>query len=518
MVIESILSVNVHESRRLRIALVGDGPALQSLVALLGREDPAAFPGAELVARVPDAGQEAAQPPELRHVPVYHDIAALFAALPDIGLVMDLTPDNAHMQSLRALAPAEASIVSGDLLLRFCAANAEGRLALRGCNSPRKADKFFSLLADQMDEDIFVLDATGAILDANRHASSSRGLTLDELRGKNWTELEGENRERGPNCPFRQSLASGVKSDHTFTHIQDDGRVRYVQAWCFPVADALGGPGSFLYLRRDVTEQKQLEQRLQQTEKMAAIGELSTYMAHEIRNPLFSIGGFANALLRNPSMNDLAREKARIIYDESRRLDQILTSILNFARPTEQAMGEFDAGSAARQTMELMTLGSDERGLNVVVDVAADLPKVRGNAENLKQCLINLIKNAMEAMPDGGTLTLKAVRDEDFVRIAVGDTGPGIPPHLQQEIFNPFFSTKGGGAGLGLAMTRKIIEEMGGQVELESNDRGSKVFLTLPVALAVAASAPGAPVRRRAGEAAAPAAWSGKGPQEDPYA
>lgn len=546
MVIESVLSVNVHEARRLLIALAGRGPALKALSALLGREDPSAFPGAQIVAWLLEAGQESEAPPELRHIALYPDPAALFAACPDLGLVIDLTPDNVNMRQLRALAPDGVSVVSGDLLLRFCAANAEGRLILSGGDNPRKTEKFFALLADQMDGDIFVLDAQGTILDANRHASSSRGLGGGDLRGKNWDDLAREDkeisRESGADCPFRAALKSCSKAERIFTSTMEDGRVRYVRSWCFPVADALGGPCRYLYLRRDVTEQKQLEQRLQRTEKMAAIGELSTYMAHEIRNPLFAIGGFANALLRNASLNDLAREKARIIYDESRRLDLILANILNFARPTEQTMGEFDAGTAARQTMELMTLGSDERGLNVVVDVERDLPKVRGNAENLKQCLINLVKNAMEAMSDGGTLTLKAARDGDFVRITVVDNGPGIPQHLQEEIFNPFFSTKGVGAGLGLAMTRKLIEEMGGRVELESrSDRGTMVSLTLPVALAVSgievesAGPAGQDAARAAGpgveaasaavprlspvaKAAARTSRSDKSPDEDPYA
>jgi signal transduction histidine kinase len=241
-------------------------------------------------------------------------------------------------------------------------------------------------------------------------------------------------------------------------------------------------PGS-----RDILDQQHLEQRLRQNEKMAAIGELSTYMAHEIRNPLFSIGGFANALLRNTSLDAPAREKARIIFDEARRLDVILTSILNFARPTEQAMGIFEPETVARQTMDLMTLGGEERGIHANTVIAPNLPKVRGNAENLKQCLINLVKNAMEAMSAGGSVTMRLARDDGHVVIDVEDTGPGISPELHDQIFSPFFTTKKGGAGLGLAMTRKVIEEMGGKVLLASQPgQGTRVTLTLPAALDVA--------------------------------
>jgi signal transduction histidine kinase len=219
---------------------------------------------------------------------------------------------------------------------------------------------------------------------------------------------------------------------------------------------------------------------------MAANGEHATYMANEIRNPLFSIGGFANSLLRNPSLNEFAREKAGIIYDESRRLDAILTSILNFARPTQQAIGIFDAATVARQTVDLMCIGSEERGITVNVDIAQGLPKASGNAENLKQCLINLVKNSLEAMPAGGALTLRARQEGPFVRLEVEDTGAGIAPAVQEKVFSPFYTTKHGGAGLGLAMTKKVIEEMRGKVELDSAPgRGTRISLLVPVALAV---------------------------------
>jgi len=122
-----------------------------------------------------------------------------------------------------------------------------------------------------------------------------------------------------------------------------------------------------------------------------------------------------------------------------------------------------------------------------VLDIEPRLPKARGNAENLRQCLINLVKNALEAMPDGGTLTLRATRTDSFVRIEVEDTGRGIPADLQHTIFSPFFTTKNKGSGLGLAMTRKTIEEMGGKVELKSTEnKGTHITLSVPIALAVA--------------------------------
>jgi signal transduction histidine kinase len=321
----------------------------------------------------------------------------------------------------------------------------------------------------------------------NRFAADSRGVRLQDFIGRECADLDPRLLADGEDpCSFFQARASGKKAEGLISDILPDGRIRYLHTLCFPLRGRGEMPLQFLFMRRDVTERMQIAHRLQQAEKMAAIGELSTYVAHEIRNPLFSIGGFANALLRHPALDEEAREKARIIFTESRRLDVIVSNIINFARPTRQDLDVFELEPVIRQTLSLMTLGGEERGLRAEAVLEDGLPKAMGNAENLKQCLINLVKNALEAMPGGGSLVIRCLRDKDTVRISVEDTGQGIAPEIQAQIFNPFFSTKEGGAGLGLAMTRKIINEMGGKVTLKSRPgAGTTVILQLPAALAV---------------------------------
>jgi PAS domain S-box-containing protein len=339
---------------------------------------------------------------------------------------------------------------------------------------------------DQLEGDIIVLNSDGVILDMGRQALESRGLELRDVIGKKCRDMAPTTQLCCANveiCSFMEAKRTGKRAAHVYTRMLNDGRVRYIRGVCYPVLDAAGDADIFLYVGRDVTAEQQLEKHHRQTEKMAVIGELCMYMAHEIRNPLFSIGGFANALLRNASLNDLAREKARIIYDESRRLDVILTNMLNFARPTLQPIAAFDAATTARQTIELLTLGCSERNINVILEVEPQLPRAGGNAENLKQSLINIVKNALEAMPDGGILTLSLKRNQDYVQIDVSDTGVGIPEDKLPHVFNPFFTTKQSGAGLGLAMARKVIEEMKGSISLESvRGRGTCVSIMLPVA------------------------------------
>ena len=494
--LQSIIGYRIEKFPRGRVAFVGQGPALDVFArAVAGNDFLPVFPRSKIIGWVPTPGSlpdknNLRAPDFLLQRPLFADIADLFSFYPGTHLAIDLTPDSRHMQSMRLHAPATVSLCTAESLLRFCVAKEDGRLAAGGEEGLSKSGKFFSLLVDHLDGEFLLIDQNGVILDVNRRAAEKRGMKECQIIGKHYTDKDIAMcfcQDRSAQCVLLAARESGRESGHTVSEIMPSGKMRYIQISCFPVEDMPGLPPRYLYVRRDITERRHLEQRLQQTEKMAVIGELSTYMAHEIRNPLFSIGGFANALLRNTSLNDLAKEKARIIYDEARRLDEILTNILSFARPTEQVMGEFDLEAVARQTMELMTIGSEERGITTAIDIEPGLPKASGNAENLKQCLINLLKNSLEAMPDGGTLTLCAARKGRYVQIDVKDTGRGIPASLQDNIFSPFFTTKNKGSGLGLAMTRKIIEDMGGKVSLESVEgKGTRISLALPVALAVA--------------------------------
>ncbi|MDR0827738.1 MAG: PAS domain-containing sensor histidine kinase [Desulfovibrio sp.] len=356
-----------------------------------------------------------------------------------------------------------------------------------GTTDCRVQNNLLDLLIDQLDGEIFILNEDGLCLSSGPKILEGLDKNAEELDGLRQKDLDQERlhcSENAENCPIRVARESGKKAERVCTLVQEDGEVRYINAFCCPFPNPSGKERRYIYIRRDVTEREHMQIYNRQTEKMAALGELSNYMAHEIRNPLFSIGGFANALLRNSSLNDLAREKASIIYDEAKRLDYIITGILNFARPTEQTLTDFAAETVAQQTFELRTLGCEGRGINVILDIEKNLPRAEGNVENFKQSLVNIIKNSLEAMPEGGILTLVVKRAEPFVQIDVIDTGAGMDADLQKQVFNPFFSTKNVAAGLGLAMSRKVIKEMGGDLVLESHKgRGTRVSITLPMAL-----------------------------------
>jgi len=355
-------------------------------------------------------------------------------------------------------------------------------------SSPDNA--LFNSLIDQFEEDIVIVDVQGTILNLNKSLQEAWGGAREEFIGKSCMDVEKPEFACLNNQPFFENiLAAKQRVTENYTDVTPDGRMNHYHINAFPLCDENGIIQRVIVTRRNTTAEVQIEQRLYQSQKMAAIGELSTYIAHEIRNPLFAIGGFANALMRIPTLDDAAREKARIILEESRRLDQILKSIINFARPTEQTIGAVDINELAVQTVEVMSFAAEKK-VSIVLELVENLPKVHGNEEMLKQCLINLIKNSQEAMEEG-TITVRSKYLDGLVCLEVADNGPGIPQDLQEKIFSPFFSTKDKGSGLGLAMTRKIINEISGKLLLHSRvGLGTLVTLVLRPVLAVSEDTP----------------------------
>jgi two-component system, sporulation sensor kinase E len=344
-------------------------------------------------------------------------------------------------------------------------------------------------LVREIEEEILLLDPKKQIVEVSSRVSDTLGQPREALIGKQcweaWPE-EGKPCSQTDGCPMDRTMATGKPAQDVITRVDPYGRVLYFHVNTYPILSENGRPSRVMEVRRDITQRTYLEQRVQQSQKMAAIGELSTYMAHEIRNPLFSLGGFANALLRSPHLHPQDREKVAIILDESKRLDSILKSILNFARPMQAKSSVVDLNQVVTETMEVLGLGFSREGISLELHLKENLPRVKADAELIKQCLINLVKNAWESMDQGGRLTLRTFMDKTSVILEVADTGRGIPAKVRDQVFNPFFSTKHKGSGLGLAMTKKIMEDLGGAITLNSiENKGTTVALFFPPVLAV---------------------------------
>jgi len=416
--------------------------------------------------------------------PVYETVEALLAAHPEINLIVELTGSMTTLKTLRGALPTSVSLVDHAAAVFLCSLH-NMLQANRHCQFNLSSQRdMLQAIVDEVRDDILLLDREMRVVDLNRNVAERTGRKKEDLIGKPCHEVEimddGGSFCASPDalCPFAATARTLQNAEAMLTRVDAKGRLRYFRIYTYPILGKHGDLTHILVMRRDITARTQRERNLQQTEKLAAIGEMSTYLAHEIRNPLFAIGGFVNSLLKSSNLTETELEKVKIIAEETRRLDRLLKSILGFVRPEDRPLAAADLSQAAAETVELMRIGYCHQGYELTLSQAEGLPKVRGEAEMIKQCLINLIKNSVEAMPHGGRIDVSTGFDGQFASLRVTDNGPGIPASEMERIFSPFYSTKEQGYGLGLAMIKKIVEEAGGRVELASREgQGATVTL-----------------------------------------
>ena len=239
----------------------------------------------------------------------------------------------------------------------------------------------------------------------------------------------------------------------------------------------------FVFIFRDLMEVRRLQQEVERTKRLASLGSLAAGVAHEIRNPLSSVKGFATYFREKLKDNPQDRDTATTMIQEVERLDRVIGQLLEFARPSALSIKPVNIGDLIQHSLKLIDGDARTRGIEVKPEVPADLPDILIDADRMNQLLLNLYLNSLQAMDEGGVLEVKASRDQvkKTTTIIVSDTGPGIDPADQEHIFDPYFTTKPDGTGLGLAIVHKIIDAHGGTVKVRSQaGGGTTITLTVP--------------------------------------
>jgi len=239
----------------------------------------------------------------------------------------------------------------------------------------------------------------------------------------------------------------------------------------------------YIVIFQDVTRWRQLEQDMRLNDRMAAIGELSAGIAHEIRNPLAAISGSVQMLSSTLSPTGPSAKLLDIIVSESRRLDRTIEGFLKFARPKEKSQVPFDIAAMLRENVELLE-NSDQvsKDHRVVLELDPPIAHIEGDRDHMSQIFWNLTRNALSAMPDGGTLEIRGEIVEKGYRIAVTDNGGGMTESQQQTMFQPFKTSFDGGSGLGMAIVYRLVQEHGGELFVESElGSGTTVALEIPI-------------------------------------
>lgn len=236
--------------------------------------------------------------------------------------------------------------------------------------------------------------------------------------------------------------------------------------------------------------QSQLEksqESLLQAEKLALVGKLAAGVAHSIRNPLTSVKMRLFSLERNFDLSPMQQEDLQVISEEIRHIDNIVRSFLEFSRPPKLKFQRLSLSDVVDSTMTLLRQRLESYGVAVEVKRNGRLPEINGDPEQLKEMLVNLLLNACEAMPQGGRITILENTGQmaamgPVAQLTVSDTGPGIPASIQDKIFQPFFSTKEEGTGLGLPIVSRIVQEHGGSIDVVSREsEGTSFIICLPL-------------------------------------
>ncbi len=308
-------------------------------------------------------------------------------------------------------------------------------------------------------------------------------------------ELIGVPEQRGGDVSFEtlfpeytEEIRNVLKNDSSIlnreiVYQRPDGSLVPVSISATQVKDNHGdGIGAVLVLH-DLREVKELQQRARRAEHLASIGRMAATVAHEIRNPLSSIRGFAQYFATMFKEDEEERSYAVAMMEESDRLNRVVSELLDYARPLELNIETTSIQSLFEDTIRLVGLEEESSNIQISQWIDPDLPPIRVDRDRLVQVLLNLTQNSIAAMPDGGKLILKAswFGELQTVRISVKDTGYGISEQDLPRLFDPFFTTKTRGTGLGLAIVRKIIDAHHGEVEVQSEEgKGTIVTVSLP--------------------------------------
>jgi two-component system NtrC family sensor kinase len=341
-------------------------------------------------------------------------------------------------------------------------------------HDPSVTDAFITL-AGAIGDGLIVVDASGVARPLNE---AGRAL-LPLIDGEDGSmappalfDTLSESRERGE-AVVREFVAQAPGSRHIRIAALARGQTRLVAL-------------------RDSTEERLLQERLLQSEKMASVGQLVSGVAHELNNPLTGVMGFAQLLLAR-ELDETTQTQVRTIYGEAERAAKIVQNLLSFARRRKPAKEMADVNALLAQVLELRSYDFTIR--NISLDMALDprMPRCWVDADQVQQVFFNVVKNAEQAMLDANGAGRLTVRTEAIgsgsapasgVRITIADDGPGISPEVQRRIFDPFFTTKeaGQGTGLGLTISYSIIDEHGGRVWAESSPAGGARFvIELPI-------------------------------------
>jgi two-component system sensor histidine kinase HydH len=338
---------------------------------------------------------------------------------------------------------------------------------------------FSDNVVENMPIGLLAIDTDGRIVSFNQTAEWVLQVTAREVLGKRADEvlpqqlecltgeLESEEEvvEKEIECPLQEG--KWIPMDVSVSRLEDD----------------YGTPLGHIVLFRDLTEIQELKREVERSQRLASLGRLAAGIAHEIRNPLSSIKGFATYFRERYKEVPEDQKTAEIMVQEVERLNRVIGQLLEFARPMSVRKKPTSIQTVIQHSLKMIERDAQAKNINIRTHLSPDIQEVSIDPDRINQVFLNLYLNGIEAMEDGGTLSVDLYPEEGAkqIKISVSDTGTGINKEDLVHIFDPYFTTKQSGTGLGLAIVHKIIESHKGEVKVESEpEKGTTVTIILP--------------------------------------
>ncbi len=336
---------------------------------------------------------------------------------------------------------------------------------------------------------IMVADTAGLISYANPRCYEAGLFEEGALVGHRMAEFIAERDRPEWEASFDAVLLGEPVNNLELHLLRGDGTKGKFSANISPMHDAQGSVNSIVLVMTDITDVAVIQAKLMHTEKLAAVGQLVSGVAHEVNNPLTAIMGFADLMLENQKLPKAVHQDLRVIMQEAQRTKEIVQNLLSFARQTPPQRRPVDVNAVVRRTIALRSYDFASHGVNVCLALAEDLPEIMGDAHQLQQVFLNILNNAYDAMQEvdrRGRIEIETENVGDgHIRVTFRDNGPGV--ENPERIFDPFFTTKdvGKGTGLGLSICYGIVREHGGEIMCRSprpEAPGATFCVRLPLA------------------------------------
>ena len=350
-------------------------------------------------------------------------------------------------------------------------------------------EQFKEEILQSMSSGVLVLSNDSRVATVNKAAECILGLRAEDCLGKLMEEIELDDGLRDLIIDALRYRKIVSRTEIAFT--RNDGKKVDLGVGTSYLLEAAGWFKGIIVLFTDLTETKRLQGDLDLNRQMAALGELTAGVVHELRNPLAAISGMAELLLRDMDDQDERAKRVAHILDEVSLLDETVGRFLAFARPFELRLAEVDLREVIDRALALCSANFNGKRVHITTSFDNDAKPVRGDSEKLAQAVVNLVNNAADAVDDGGTVSISvsSARCEDTQQeetvCRITDDGPGIPEDERDKVFKPFFTQKEDGTGLGLAIVHRIVTAHSGTINLENgSDRGATFKITLPAVAA----------------------------------